>query len=68
MPTRKPVLAAVAATILGSSAAVAADGPDLGRVVTAQEIAAWSLSVGPDGAGLVKTWQSHDITYSSRAS
>jgi mono/diheme cytochrome c family protein len=52
MPTRKPVLAAVAATILGSSAAVAADGPDLGRVVTAQEIAAWSLSVGPDGAGL----------------
>src|SRR5256885_6434181 len=52
MPTRKPVLAAVAAIILGSSAAVAADGPDLGRVVTAQEIAAWSLSVGPDGAGL----------------
>src|SRR5260370_6440793 len=52
MPTRKPVLAAVAATILGSSAAVAADGPDLGRVVTAQEIAPWSLSVGPDGAGL----------------
>jgi len=52
MPTRKPVLAAVAATVLGSSAAVAADGPDLGRVVAAQEIAAWSLSVGPDGAGL----------------
>jgi cytochrome c len=52
MPTRKPVLAAVAAIILGLSAAVAADGPDLGRVVTAQEIAAWSLSVGPDGLGL----------------
>ena len=52
MPTRKPVLAAVAAIILGLSAAVAADGPDLGRVVTAQEIAAWSLSVGPDGVGL----------------
>jgi cytochrome c len=52
MPTRKPVLAAVAAVILGSSVAVAADGPDLGREVTAQEIAASSLSVGPDGAGL----------------
>src|SRR6185503_19340810 len=52
MPTRKPVLAAVAAIILGLSAAVAADGPDLGRVVTAQEIASWSLSVGPDGVGL----------------
>jgi cytochrome c len=30
----------------------AADGPDLGRDVTAAEIAGWDISVPPDGSGL----------------
>jgi mono/diheme cytochrome c family protein len=29
-----------------------AEGPGLGRPVTAEEMAAWDVSVGPDGAGL----------------
>lgn len=51
MLMRKSVIA-VAASILGSAVAVAADGPDLGRAATAQDIAAWSLSIGPDGTGM----------------
>jgi S-disulfanyl-L-cysteine oxidoreductase SoxD len=43
----------VAASILLLLAtAVRADGPDLGRPVSPQEIAAWDISIGPDGAGL----------------
>jgi cytochrome c len=32
--------------------AVRADGPDLGQHVGPTEIAAWDISIGPDGAGL----------------
>ena len=43
-------LASVAA--LASAAALAADSPNLGRPATADEVAAWDISIGPDGAGL----------------
>ena len=32
--------------------AVAAESPNLGRVASPQEIAAYDISIGPDGAGL----------------
>jgi len=42
-----------AAILLGATASVmAADTPQFGRPVTQQDIAAWDISVGPDGAGL----------------
>lgn len=42
-----------AATIgLGLASASAAEGPNLGQPITAQEMAAWDISVGPDGVGL----------------
>lgn len=41
----------VLALVLGSSAAVA-EGPNLGRPIDPAEIAAWDISVLPDGAGL----------------
>jgi len=44
-------LGAVLALVLGSSAALAA-GPNLGKPVTAAEIAAWDISIPPDGSGL----------------
>jgi len=52
MSTRNSLLIAVCAFALISAAAVAADGPNLGRVATPEEIAAWDVSIGPDGVGL----------------
>jgi mono/diheme cytochrome c family protein len=45
---------AIGAALLLSAAgsAMAADGPQFGRPVTQQDIAAWDISIGPDGAGL----------------
>jgi cytochrome c len=45
---------AIGAAILAiaAAAAVAADNPQFGRPVTPEEIAAWDISIGPDGAGL----------------
>jgi S-disulfanyl-L-cysteine oxidoreductase SoxD len=42
------------AAVLGFAAtsAVAAESPNLGRTATPEEIAAYDISVGPDGAGL----------------
>jgi cytochrome c len=40
------------ASAAASLAASAADSPNLGRAATADEIAAWDISIGPDGAGL----------------
>src|SRR5438046_4112229 len=37
---------------LASAVAFAAETPNLGRVATPEEIAAWDISIGPDGAGL----------------
>ena len=52
MSTRNSLLIAVSALALISAVAVAAGGPNLGRVATPEEIAAWDVSIGPDGVGL----------------
>jgi S-disulfanyl-L-cysteine oxidoreductase SoxD len=43
---------AAGSILLLLATAVRADGPDLGRPVSPPEIAAWDISIGPDGAGL----------------
>src|SRR4051794_226586 len=48
---RDRLLAVYAALALGCGAA-GAESPNLGRVATPEEIAAWDISIGPDGAGL----------------
>lgn len=46
-------LALAAALLLGALApAAAADNPQFGKPVTPADIAAWDISIGPDGAGL----------------
>ena len=52
MPMRRILLVAASALVMASAIAVAAEGPNLGRVATPEEIAPWDISVGPDGAGL----------------
>ncbi len=44
------IIAAGIATLLISGTAWA--GPGLGQPATAEEVAAWDISIGPDGAGL----------------
>src|SRR5437588_5385911 len=51
MSTRKR-LALVAALALGTSAALAAEGPGLGQPVSEADLALWDLSISPDGKGL----------------
>ena len=41
-----------ASALISVSMAALAEGPDLGRSATPEEIAAWDISIGPDGAGL----------------
>jgi len=50
MPSRFVAATAVALILLSSAAL--AEGPELGRIATPDEIASWDISVGPDGAGL----------------
>jgi cytochrome c len=52
-------LAAIGASVLVAACAASSSapnmptvGPDLGRVATAQEVAAWDISIPPTGAGL----------------
>ena len=52
MSTRNRLLIAVSALAFISAVAVAADGPNLGRVATPEEMAAWDVSIGPDGVGV----------------
>src|SRR5262245_22162506 len=49
MPNR---LVATALVLIVSSSAALAEGPGLGRLAAPDEIAAWDISIGPDGAGL----------------
>ena len=51
MSTHNAALAAACALGLFSSAALA-DSPNLGKVITPEEVAPWDISVSPDGAGL----------------
>jgi len=48
---RERLLAVCSALAVGCGAACAGS-PNLGRVATPEEIAAWDISIGPDGAGL----------------
>jgi mono/diheme cytochrome c family protein len=48
---RDGLLAICAALAVGCGAA-GAESPNLGRAATPEEIAAWDVSIGPDGAGL----------------
>jgi S-disulfanyl-L-cysteine oxidoreductase SoxD len=57
MPTRN-ALRTTALLVIGGLAwliacdAMALEGPNLGHVATPEEIAAWDISIAPDGAGL----------------
>jgi cytochrome c len=48
---RSHLLAAPSVLLVLSPAALA-EGPELGRLATADEIASWDISIGPSGAGL----------------
>jgi cytochrome c len=41
-----------AGLVIAATPAFAADAPQLGKPVTQADIAAWDISIGPDGAGL----------------
>src|ERR1700752_1638737 len=41
-----------AASVAGLACAAAQEGPGLGVPATAEQIAGWDVSIGPDGAGL----------------
>jgi mono/diheme cytochrome c family protein len=51
MSMRNAFLAACLAFVAGSSGALA-EGPNLGKAASPDEIASWDVSIGPDGAGL----------------
>src|ERR1700752_1978909 len=51
MSTHNAALAAACALGLFSSAALA-ETPNLGKIITPEEVVPWDISVGPDGAGL----------------
>ncbi|WFU70616.1 MULTISPECIES: cytochrome c [unclassified Bradyrhizobium] len=51
MSTHNSALAAACALGLLSSAALA-DSPNLGKVITPEQVAPWDISISPDGAGL----------------
>lgn len=46
------VIVAAAAVGFSIAGAIAAEGPNLGQSITPQDMAAWDISVGPDGVGL----------------
>jgi mono/diheme cytochrome c family protein len=48
----RDTLLAVCSALAVSCGAASAESPNLGRVATPEEIAAWDISIGPDGAGL----------------
>jgi cytochrome c len=60
MSTRKLLIAAVPALVFVLAAALfvlaapalAQQGPKLGKPVSAEDLAAWDISIGPDGTGL----------------
>jgi S-disulfanyl-L-cysteine oxidoreductase SoxD len=52
MSMRNAPLIVASAIAMGSAVAFAAESPNLGRLATPEEIAAWDISIGPDGIGL----------------
>jgi S-disulfanyl-L-cysteine oxidoreductase SoxD len=51
MSIRDALLPTIVVLLLLTTAAQG-EGPDLGQPVSSQEIAAWDISIGPDGSGL----------------
>ena len=51
MSMRNAFLAACSVLVVGCGA-VLAEGPNLGKAASPEEIASWDVSIGPDGAGL----------------
>lgn len=45
-------LSIAAALLLAATTGSRADSPNLGRIVSPEEIAVWDISIGPDGANL----------------
>src|SRR3989449_3325017 len=52
MSTRDLAWAVIAVVAAGCARATVVETPNLGREVTAAQIAGWDISVGPDGVGL----------------
>ena len=52
MSTRSALLIAASGLATASAVAFAAESPNLGQAPTPQEIAAWDISISPDGVGL----------------
>src|SRR5947209_12388777 len=52
MSTRSALLIAASGFAMASAVAFAAESPNLGQQATPEEIAAWDISIGPDGVGL----------------
>src|SRR5882724_7553609 len=52
MSMRSALLIGASGFALASPVAFAAETPNLGRTATPEEIAAWDISIGPDGVGL----------------
>ena len=53
MSTRSRTLLLAVAAIGLSAAALATEGPNLGKPVSPQDIAPWDITVMPDGTGLI---------------
>jgi mono/diheme cytochrome c family protein len=49
---RPAIVISLALLLSGAAAAVAADLPGLGKPVSEADLAAWDMSIGPDGKGL----------------
>jgi S-disulfanyl-L-cysteine oxidoreductase SoxD len=52
MSTRNALLIAISCLAVACRFAFAAESPNLGTVATPEDIAAWDISIGPDGIGL----------------
>jgi S-disulfanyl-L-cysteine oxidoreductase SoxD len=52
MSTYKSIIASALVVVTGTCGAADVDSPHLGRVVTQADIAAWNISIAPDGTGL----------------
>ena len=46
------VAGSAAVALMLAGAAVAEQGPNLGKPISPEDLAAWDISIGPDGAGL----------------
>jgi S-disulfanyl-L-cysteine oxidoreductase SoxD len=49
---KRPLAASLLAVVLAVVPCLALESPNLGRVATSDDMAAWDISIGPDGAGL----------------